>query len=104
MTAPIRIQRAPAQPIRLDRLVQTAPVIRLPGVGAGSGGSGGAAYEATFAAALQWVVNHNLGRRPAAVRILTPGGVEAAADVTETSLNQLVVSFAGPQAGRVVVF
>ena len=67
-------------------------------------GDGAAAFGQTFSAAPSWTVNHNLGRSPAAVRVLGPGGVEAEADVTETTLNQVIVSFASPQAGRVVVF
>ena len=60
-------------------------------------------YLETFAAASSWVVNHNLGREPSA-QVLTLGGVEMLADVQHTSLNQLVVYFSQPQAGKVVLF
>jgi hypothetical protein len=51
-----------------------------------------------------WTVNHNLGRSPGSVRVLSPGGVELFADVLETSLNQLTVSFVVALTGRVLVF
>lgn len=54
-------------------------------------------------AATTWIVNHNLGIRPAAVNVLTVGGIEMLADVIHTSDNQLQINFASPKAGRVVV-
>lgn len=51
-----------------------------------------------------WTVNHNLGRSPGSVRVLSAGGVELFCDVLETSLNQLTVSFVVAQTGRVLVF
>ena len=108
MIPPIRVTRVPATPIRIERLAQNAPVVRLSGVMTQLLDNGGGAliapYEASFAAALSWTVNHNLGRVVSAVRLLSPGGVEVEAQVVETSLNQIVVSFASAQAGRVVVF
>lgn len=50
-----------------------------------------------------WIVNHNMARSPSSVRVLSIGGVEVEAQVTETSTNQLVVQFSSPQVGRVVV-
>ena len=67
-------------------------------------GAGVEPFEQAFAASPSWTVNHNLARRPSTVRVLTPGGIEAQASVTDTSLNQLVISFASAQAGRVVIF
>ncbi len=60
-------------------------------------------FEATFAASGQWVVNHNLGFRPAAVQLLTVGGVEFEASIVHTSANQFVVSVSPPIAGQVIV-
>ena len=51
-----------------------------------------------------WTVNHNLGRIPAAVSVLSVGGVEVEAGVTHVSNNQLVVEFASSQVGSVRVF
>ena len=51
-----------------------------------------------------WIVNHNLGRTPGAVRLLTPAGVEFEGAVTHTSANQLQVSLAAAAAGRVICF
>lgn len=59
-------------------------------------------YEHTQSvAATQWTVNHQLGRRPAAVSVLSPGGVEVDAAVTHVTINQLVVEFAAPYSGSV---
>ena len=51
-----------------------------------------------------WTVNHNFGRSPASVRVLSAGGIEMLCDVVETSLNQLVVNLVQAQTGRVLVF
>ncbi|MBT9158782.1 MAG: hypothetical protein DDT26_00029 [Dehalococcoidia bacterium] len=51
---------------------------------------------------LQWVVNHNLGRR-VTVEAYTPGGVQVWATVTHTTVDQTVVSFDLPQAGYALV-
>lgn len=53
--------------------------------------------------ATTWTVNHNLGREPLSVRVLTTGGIEMEAQITQTSSNQLVVSLASAQVGRVIV-
>lgn len=54
-------------------------------------------------AAVQWTVNHNRGYRPAAVTVLSVGGVEIEAAITHVTDNQLVVDFAVPSAGSVLV-
>lgn len=62
------------------------------------------AYEHVQAsAATTWIVNHNLGRSPSSIRVLSAGGVELHCDVVETSLNQLEVSLLVAQTGRVLV-
>ncbi len=101
---PIRVEHAAPQPLRLVQLAQDAPVLRLAGLMTIEVAAVIAPFEQSFAAAPSWTVNHNLGRSPTAVRVLTPGGVEVEAEVTEISLNQIVVQFASPQAGRVVIF
>lgn len=50
-----------------------------------------------------WTVNHNLGDRPAAVSVLTTGGVEMDADVRHISVNQLTVGFASALTGSVLI-
>ncbi len=50
--------------------------------------------------AAQWLVNHNLGRWPAAVTIVTVGGLEVEAAVTNISVAQLTIDLAAPFAGR----
>lgn len=57
-------------------------------------------FEQSFAAALTWTVNHNLGRLPI-VTILTTGNVEMDAQIVHTNNNQFVVHFAAPMAGGV---
>jgi hypothetical protein len=51
-------------------------------------------------AAASWTVNHNLGRWPIAVTVVTTGGVEVTGDVTHVSTNQTAIAFAQPFAGR----
>lgn len=59
----------------------------------------GAAYVHTQdVAATTWTINHNLGFRPV-VELLTVGGLEFAAAVQHTSLNQVVVTMNTPLAG-----
>lgn len=66
----------------------------------GTGSSAG--YTFTQASPLStWTVNHNLGYRPAAVSVLSPGGVEVEAACTHTSDNQFVITFALPYSGSV---
>jgi len=51
-------------------------------------------------ASASWTVNHNLGRWPSAVTIVSPGGVEVDATVTHVTTAQLTIEFASPFAGR----
>ena len=67
----------------------------------GPAGSTLASYEhVQSVASASWTVNHNLGRWPAGVTIVTTGGVEVEAAVTHVSTAQLVIAFATPFAGR----
>jgi len=50
-----------------------------------------------------WTVNHNFSRYPAAVSVLSIGGVEVEASVINISVNQLLVEFSSPQTGSVRV-
>ncbi len=49
-------------------------------------------------ASTEWVVNHNLARRPF-VAVTSPGGVEVMADVLHQSDNQVRIRFATAYAG-----
>ncbi len=60
-------------------------------------------YSETFEAAPVWVVNHNLGRVPAAVSVRTLGGVTVDVNVTHLNSNQCVAYFDVPIAGRVEI-
>jgi len=65
------------------------------------GRDGATSYEHVQAiASLNWTVNHNLGRWPAAVTVVTTGGVEVTCAVTHDSISQTTISFAQPLAGR----
>lgn len=67
-----------------------------------AGAPGASGFSQTFGTpALSWVVNHNLGRFPI-LQILSMGNVEIEAEVVHVSVNQLVIYFAGLQAGRVI--
>lgn len=64
----------------------------------GPGGLGD--FSQTFSASTSWVVNHNLGREPL-ISITTLGGAEIEVTILHTNLNQFVVYFDSPVAGKV---
>jgi hypothetical protein len=63
----------------------------------------GVRFSQVFGVAAQWVVNHNLGAVPAAVTLLTVGGVEIEANIVHTSDNQFVVDLNPAIGGQVIV-
>lgn len=68
------------------------------------GPAGGAPYEHVQATPSDtWIVNHNLGRAPGAVRLVTTGGVEFDAEIVHVSANEVRVYLAAPAIGRVYV-
>lgn len=84
--------------------IQAVPTTRLKVVQTSVGGGDSPALLFDFGSpSSSWIVNHNMSRSPSSVRVLSVGGVEVEAQITETSLNQLVVQFSSPQTGRVVV-
>lgn len=69
----------------------------------GSPGPGATYHDHTQSvAALEWVVNHNLGRL-VSTTVLSPGGFEVEAEVAQVSENQARVYFNSPQTGKVLV-
>lgn len=84
-----------------------APLVEFRNVGMrgakGQDGAGAAIYEESFTNLDTWIVNHNFGRKPTSVSILSPGGVEQWADIVHVSDNQLQVLFAQPYTGSVRV-
>lgn len=79
-----------------------APGVFVPSLPGPPAGGPGSAYTHTQSSASDaWVVNHNLGYRPA-VSVLSVGGKEMLAGVVHTSTNQFVVSFDQPTAGLAV--
>lgn len=65
---------------------------------AGGGGSGGEYTHTQSAPAATWIINHNLGYKPA-VAVVTVGGAELLAEVLHTSINQTVIYLASAYAG-----
>lgn len=53
-------------------------------------------------AAASWTVNHNKGNYPVA-DVLSVGGIVVDAEMEHSSVNQIIVRFAAPQTGSVVV-
>ena len=75
-----------------------------PGAIGPPGPAGGAPYEHVQATeSSTWIVNHNLGRAPGAVRLVTTGGVEFDAEIVHVSANEVHVYLAAPAVGRVYV-
>jgi hypothetical protein len=91
----------------LDVVAPASPEVIIATMGvkgnAGADGLGAAVHEEGFNDLDIWVVNHNFGRKPTAVQVLSPGGVELMADVVHISNNQLRVLFVQPYTGQVRV-
>ena len=93
--APIHVQVAPST-LNLKLAAEQGP----PGPRGLPGSGAAVAFEQVFAASTSWVVNHNLGAYPI-VTLLTTGGAEIEAELVHTSVDQFVVYFVTPLAGRV---
>ena len=68
----------------------------------GEKGDPGESLTFTFPVLQQWVVNHNLGRRPA-VEVYTSGGASMFADVLHLNTNTVQITFDDPIAGFVII-
>lgn len=80
------------------------PIIEITALGArGLAGVGAEVYEESFSNLDVWIVNHNFGRKPTSVQILSPGGVEVVADVVHIDDDQLRILFVQPYTGYVRV-
>jgi hypothetical protein len=86
----------------------TRPIVEVEIIGgapgpAGIDGVGANPYvHEQPAAAAEWIVNHNLGRKPSGVEVLTPGGVAVIADIRHITENQLRIYLAVPSTGSVL--
>lgn len=82
---------------------KTNRVVEVSEVGAqGAAGVGGLVYQHTQSTpATEWVVNHNMGRRPT-VNVYTVGWVEMDALEVHASLNQVIIQMNSPMAGFVL--
>ena len=89
--------------MRVERLTQDAPVLRLAGVAGPQGPAGpqGQSAQLDFASQATWIAEHGFGRAPA-VQVFLANGEWVAADVVSTAFN-LTVTFAGPQTGFVLL-
>lgn len=47
-----------------------------------------------------WVINHNLGRRPAVVSVIDTAGTEVHGGVSHPSSTQTVLTFSAPFSGK----
>lgn len=69
----------------------------------GDVGEGATSFEFVQSSPLTiWTVNHNLGRYPD-VTVLSVGGAEVEASITSTSINQTIIQFTTPFAGRALM-
>ncbi len=66
-------------------------------------GEASSGYSGTFDAAPSVIVNHNLGRKPACVRVRTSGGLEVDVACHDLNNNQLALYFDVPMAGSVEI-
>lgn len=82
---------------------RTRVVVSYRGVPGRDGAALGSYVHVQNSASATWTVNHNLGRFPGSVRVLSPGGVEVEAEVLDISSSQLSIRFAAPAAGRAII-
>lgn len=69
----------------------------------GAAGEAASLFEFVQSSPLtSWTVNHNLGRYPD-VTVLSVGGAEVEASITSTSINQTIIQFTTPFAGRALM-
>ncbi len=68
-------------------------------VGNSGGGAGGFPYSRNGVPAAEWIIEHNLSRKPS-VTVVLDSGEQVFADVFYTSTNTLTVTFAEPQTGE----
>lgn len=86
----VNVSAAPPEPVEVVAGFQGPP---------GPPGSPGSGYVHTQASAeTEWLINHNLGVRPA-VAVIDTGGNELDVAVQHMSLNQLRIYFVTPTAG-----
>ena len=91
-SAALVVERQAGKAIIIERAAVTQ-------VNVGGGGGGGPPFVHTQSiAASEWIVNHNLGFRPA-VTLFTVGGVEMEGEVIHSTLNQFRALFNTPLAG-----
>lgn len=103
MIDPILIPRegGPAVLVHQDQpaVVITDPAFRLPG---GTGGGVARFTHVQGTAAAEWIINHNLGVRPA-VTVLGDGGGEVWAEILHLDPNQLRIYFDAPATGSALL-
>jgi hypothetical protein len=93
----VEVLTEPTETVVLEEVVSVVEV----DVGrTGPQGPASAFYEhVQSAASAAWTINHNLGFRPT-VSAIDEGSQQIEGSVVHTSVNQLVMSFATPIAGR----
>lgn len=83
--------------IRVNERQYRVVTVGIPGP-PGTSGSGAAYTHTQSSAAVEWIVNHNLGKYPM-VSVLSVGLREMDADVQHVSVNQTRIRFATPMSG-----
>lgn len=68
----------------------------------GASGSGAAYTHVQGSAAVEWIINHNLGKYPI-VSVLSPGLREMVADVQHVSVNQTRIRFSSAISGLAIL-
>ena len=69
---------------------------------ASTGGGGYVPQTFSFPVLIQWVVNHNLSRRPA-VEVYTSGGLSMFAEILHLNTNTVLINFDSAISGFVII-
>lgn len=91
--------------INLD-LVNETEILELAIEGIGIQGPPGSSQEFEHlqtSPSNSWTINHNFGRTPSNIRVLSSNGFEIDASIQEINLNQIIVSFSSAQTGKVLI-
>jgi len=54
-------------------------------------------------AAASWTINHNRGKTPASVEIISPAGIVTTSRIIHTTTNQVVIYHASPTTGYAII-
>jgi hypothetical protein len=69
----------------------------------GSGGGAAPIVHDQSVAAAEWLVDHNLGSPPSAVRVVDTSGRTVMGEVTDETVNRVRLNFTAPFSGKAYV-